>query len=95
MHWYRFHCRLGETSAKPRSLTNTLHNIHGQLLMVQDLFLALKADNVEACFILSDISFHNLGPERDIVPVPKCAVQMFLLAKCMPLLKYSFRFIEN
>ena len=55
--------------------------------MVQDLILALKADNVEACFILSGISFHSLGHKLDIVSVPKCAVCMFLLAKCMPLLK--------
>ena len=52
--------------------------------MVQDLFLALKADNVEACFCLSDISFHNLCPELDIVSVMKCTVCMFLLAKCIP-----------
>ena len=26
-----------------------------------------KADNVVACFILSGISFHNLGPKQDIV----------------------------
>ena len=55
--------------------------------MVQDLILALKADNVEACFILSGISFHSLGHKLDIVSVPKCAVCMFLLAKCIPLLK--------
>ena len=55
--------------------------------MVQDLSLALKADNIEACFILSDISFHKLGHELDIVSVPKCAVCMFLLAKCIPFLK--------
>ena len=58
--------------------------LHGQLLMVQDLILALKADNVEACFILSGISFYNLGPKLDIVSVPKCAVFMLLLAKCIP-----------
>ena len=52
--------------------------------MVQDLILALKADNVEACFILSGISFYNLGPKLDIVSVPKCAVFMLLLAKCIP-----------
>ena len=60
--------------------------------MMQDLFLALKADNVEACFCLSDISFHNLCPELDIVSVMKCAVCMFLLAKCIPLLKFSCSF---
>ena len=54
--------------------------------MVQDLILALKSDNVEACFILSGISFHKLGPKLDIVSVPKCAVCMFPLAKCIPLL---------
>ena len=29
--------------------------------MVQDLILVLKADNGEAYFILSSISFHSLG----------------------------------
>ena len=38
--------------------------------MVQDLILALKSDNVEACFILSGISFHKLGPKLDIVSYP-------------------------
>ena len=65
----------------PRSLASILHSLHGQLLMVQDLSLTFKADNIEACFILSDISFHKLGHELDIVSVPKCAVYMFLLAK--------------
>ena len=37
--------------------------------MVQVLILALKAGNVEACFILSGISFHNLGPKLDTVSV--------------------------
>ena len=60
--------------------------------MVQNLVLALKADNVEAYFILSGISFHNLGPKPDIVSVPKCAVCMFLLAKCIPLLKLYLSF---
>ena len=55
--------------------------------MVQDLILALKAENVETCFILSGISFHSLGPELDIVSVLKCAACMLLLAKCIPLLK--------
>ena len=55
--------------------------------MVQDLVLALKADNFEARFILSGINLHSLGPQLDIVSVPKCAVCMFLLAKCIPLLK--------
>ena len=53
MHYCGFHWRLKKTSTKSRFLTNTLHSLHGQLLMVQDLILALKADNVEACFILS------------------------------------------
>ena len=43
-----------------------MHNLHGQLLMAQDLSLALKAGNIEACFILSDIIFHKLGPELDM-----------------------------
>ena len=72
---------------KPKSLTNILHILQELLLMVQDLILALKADNDEACFILSGISFHSLGPKLDIVSVPKCAVFMFLLGKCVPLLK--------
>ena len=55
--------------------------------MVQYLILALKVDNVEACFILSGINFHSLVPKLDIVSVPKCAVCMFLLGKCIPLLK--------
>ena len=41
--------------------------------MVEDLILALKADNVEACFILSGICFLSLCLKLDIVPVPKCA----------------------
>ena len=56
--------------------------------MVQDLIWALKADNGEACFILSSISFHSLGPKLDIVSVPKCAVCMFLLAKCILFLNF-------
>ena len=76
---------------KPRSLTNILHSLHGQLVMVQDLILALKADNVEACFILSGISFQKLGPKLDIVSVPKCAVCMFPLAKYIPLLNPIMR----
>ena len=60
--------------------------------MVQDLILALKADNVEARFILSGISFHNLGPKLDIVSVPKRAISMFLLGKCIPLLKLYLSF---
>ena len=64
--------------------------------MVQDLSLNLKADNTEACFILSDISLQKLGPELDIVLVPKCAVCMFLLAKCKPFVFLeNFRFLEN
>ena len=38
---------------KPKSVTNILHSLHGQLLMVEDLILALKDDNIEACFIFS------------------------------------------
>ena len=45
--------------------------------MVQDLSLALKADNIQACFISSDMSFHMLGPELDIVAVRKRAVACF------------------
>ena len=60
--------------------------------MVQDLILVLKADNVEVCFILSDISSHNLGRKLDIVSVPKCAVFMLLLANCIPLLKLYLLF---
>ena len=72
---------------KSRSLTNILHGLQGPLLMAQDLILALKTDNVKACFILSGISFHSLDPKLDIVSVPKCTVCVFHLAKCMPLLK--------
>ena len=81
-----------------------MHSLHGQLLMVQDLSLALKVDNIKACFILSDISFHKLGPELDIVSVPKCTVCMFLLAVNLNVnvnvnvnltLNYNFRFLEN
>ena len=57
----------------PRSLTNTLHSLQWQLFMVQELIWALKADNVKACFILSGISFHKLGPKLDKVPVHNCA----------------------
>ena len=56
-------------------------------MIVQDLILALKADNVEVCFILPGISLHSLGPKLDIVSVPRCTVCMFQLAKCIPLLK--------
>ena len=38
---------------KTKILNNILHSLDGELLMVQDLILALRADNVEACFILS------------------------------------------
>ena len=55
--------------SKTKTLTNILHSLNGQLLMVQVLILALKAGNVEACFILSGISFHNLGPKLDTVSV--------------------------
>ena len=78
---------LGQTSVKPRYLTSILYSLHEQELMVQDLSLVLKTDNIEACFILSGISFDKLGPELDIVSVLKCAVCMFLLAKCIPFLK--------
>ena len=60
--------------------------------MVQDLILGLKADHVETYFILSGISFHNLEPKLDIVSVPKCAVFMFLPAKCLPFLKLHLSF---
>ena len=54
-----------QTSTRPRSLTSILDSLCGQLLMVQDLFLALNADNIESCFISSDISFHKLDSELD------------------------------
>ena len=57
--------------------------------------MASKADNVEVCVILSGISFHNLGPKLDIVPLPKCAVFMFLPAKCTPLLKLYLSFFSK
>ena len=55
--------------------------------MVQNLIWVLKADNVEDCYILYGISFHSLGPKLDIVLEPKCAVRVFLLAKCIPFLE--------
>ena len=60
--------------------------------MVQDLILALKADNVEAYFIIFGISCHSLGPKLDTMSVPKCAACVFLLAKCIPFLKLQFSF---
>ena len=87
-----FHQRLGQISAKPRSLKNIFHSLHGKLLILQDLILALKADNAEACFVLSGISFLNFGPKLNIVSVPKSAVFMFLLTKCIPLLKLKLSF---
>ena len=62
------------------------------LLMVQDVSLALKADNIEACFILSGFSFNKLRPELDIVSVPKCAVWIFLLDIRIPFLKLQLSF---
>ena len=52
---------------KTKILNKILYILQGQLLMVQDLILALNADNVEACFILSGISFHSLGPKLYIM----------------------------
>ena len=61
------------------------------------ILLALKADNIEACFILSDISFHKLVPELDIASVTEMSSMcMFLLAKNVYLsLNYNFCFLEN
>ena len=70
-----------KTSTKLGCLINILHNLHGQLSMVQYLTLSLKADNVEVCFIYSGISFYNLGVKLDIVSIPKCPISMFPLAK--------------
>ena len=61
-------------------------------MIVQDLILALKADNVEACFILCGISFHRMGSKLDIVSLSKCAICTFLLANCTPLLKLYLLF---
>ena len=45
--------------------------------MVQNLIMALKVDNAEACFILSSISFQNSDPKLDIVSGPKmCSMQV-------------------
>ena len=46
--------------------------------MVQDLSLALNTDNIEACFIFPDISFHKLGPElgRYIVGTKMCSMNV-------------------
>ena len=71
--------------------------------MVQDLILAyLKADKVEACFILSGISFHSLGLKLDIVAVPKCAVmhvstsQMYTTPKIVPFVFLKIKdFLHN
>ena len=73
--------------------------------MVQDLSLVLKAAKIEACFILSNLyDLSDLGPELDIVSVPKCAVCMFLLAVSLNVnvnvnvnltLNYNFCFLEN
>ena len=71
-----------------------MRSLRGQFLMVQDLILALKGDNVKTCFILSGISFHNLGPTLDIASAPKCAVCMFLQPKRIPLLK-TFVFLKT
>ena len=94
MHQCGFFYRLGQTSTKPRFPANTLHSLHWQLFMVQDLILTLKCDNVEACFILSGICFHCLGPKQDVMFVPKCAdgCFQFLLAKCIPLIKLQYSF---
>ena len=44
-------------------------------------------------FYLSGIYyFHSFGPKLDIVSVTKCAVCVFLLAKCIPLLKLKLSF---
>ena len=58
-----------KTSTKPIFLTNILHSLHGQLLIVQDLISALKSDIVEPYFISSGISLHSLHPKLDIVSV--------------------------
>ena len=71
-------------------MTSVLPSLHGQLLMIQDLTWALKVDNVEVYFILSGISFRNLGPKLDVMLVPKCAVVcMFLQAKCIQFVRFS------
>ena len=74
-----FHQRLGETLTQRRSLTYILHSLKR---------LAIKGDNVEACFILCSISFYSLGLILDIVSTPQCGVCMFLLTKCIPFLKF-------
>ena len=58
------------TNFNETKILKYFHSLHGQLLMVQDFILALKADNAEACFILSGINFYSLGPKLDIVSVP-------------------------
>ena len=64
-------------------------------MMVQDLFLAFKADNIEASFILSDIGFYKLGPGLDIMTVPKCAVYVFLRGKYFHLGKDRFVLLQQ
>ena len=50
--------------------------------MVQDLILGLKADNIEACFILHGISFHSLGT-RYSVSKEMCSIHV-----CTPRLEF-------
>ena len=63
--------------------------------MFQDFNLDLKTDNAKACFILSGISFRNLGPKLDIVSVPKCTEFMFLLVHVYHSLNCAFRFLKK
>ena len=51
--------------------------------------------NVEACFILSGISFRNLFPKLDIVSVPKCTVWCFYQLNVYHSINCIFLFLEN
>ena len=48
-----------------------------QLLVVHVLILDLKTDNAKAFFILSGISFHNLGSKLVIVSVPNAPYALY------------------
>lgn len=61
-------------------------------LMFQNLVLALKAGNIEACFVLSGFSFPSLGPKLYIVSLPKCAVYIKSAASAFMTMK---NFVHN
>ena len=93
-NYYGFRQRFGQTSIKPRSLAKILQSVQRQLSTVHVLILDLKTDNGKAFFISSGTSFHDLGPKLAIVSVPKCAVCIFLVARCARQ-DYNFHFPEK